>query len=348
MRKTNINLFIIAICCFSFISLSCQWLMPGPELPISLGTKLPPGKSINLDNYKKIVEIAQWHPETYAGYISVISTSPDGKYVATGFGNGSYSIFDLKTGVLAYQKHYTADTDHGAIRVIEFIIDSDKIFLGYDDGFTALCQIDGTVIWETYTSLGVNHASILGNTVAIASSFYIYFISLEDGKIINEIILGTGVEFISEKQFILGTLKGHVELWQFDPLLFLSTIDKGNENSTTILLSNNKEIILAHSDNDRASGDVRIIRAQDGTYTYITALWASMWITDIVFSPDSEIIATASFRDTGIQLWRASDGYPISRLLGHTMSVNALAFSPDGKNIISGGHDGTIRVWGIP
>jgi WD40 repeat protein len=73
-----------------------------------------------------------------------------------------------------------------------------------------------------------------------------------------------------------------------------------------------------------------------------------MWITDIAFSPDSEIIATASLRDAAIQLWRASDGYPLSRLLGHTMSIEALAFSPDGKKLISGGYDGTIRVWGIP
>ncbi|KAF9456289.1 hypothetical protein BDZ94DRAFT_1315293 [Collybia nuda] len=48
-----------------------------------------------------------------------------------------------------------------------------------------------------------------------------------------------------------------------------------------------------------------------------------------------------------IHLW-ADDGthlkYPIS---GHTEKVSSVAFSPDGKNILSGSHDGTIRMWNV-
>lgn len=35
-------------------------------------------------------------------------------------------------------------------------------------------------------------------------------------------------------------------------------------------------------------------------------------------------------------------------LKGHTTHVNSVAFSPDGKRIVSGASDGTVRIWEYP
>ncbi|GIK65828.1 MAG: hypothetical protein BroJett018_36220 [Chloroflexota bacterium] len=69
-------------------------------------------------------------------------------------------------------------------------------------------------------------------------------------------------------------------------------------------------------------------------------------ITDIEFSPDGLLIATAS-EDSTISLWDAITGEEIIILLGHTAPVNSLAFSPDGSLLVSGSDDRSLRVWDL-
>ena len=45
-----------------------------------------------------------------------------------------------------------------------------------------------------------------------------------------------------------------------------------------------------------------------------------------------------------MRLWRA--GRWESRVLrGHAASVDGVAFAPDGRHVVSGARDGTLRVW---
>jgi WD40 repeat protein len=76
-------------------------------------------------------------------------------------------------------------------------------------------------------------------------------------------------------------------------------------------------------------------------------------IWNIAFSPDGRSLAVAegdlTHWDTPqphvVKIWDVESRQLTARLEGHISSVRALAFSPDGSTLLSGGDDRTIRLW---
>jgi WD40 repeat protein len=79
----------------------------------------------------------------------------------------------------------------------------------------------------------------------------------------------------------------------------------------------------------------------------------------LAFSPDGHLLAAGGGRcddwdkkstdpkDHGVALCPINDEEPLTTLTGHTRPVLALAFSRDGRWLVTGGEDHTIRVWEV-
>ena len=50
-------------------------------------------------------------------------------------------------------------------------------------------------------------------------------------------------------------------------------------------------------------------------------------------------------REKSVRMWDASTGSEFKELKGHTNFVTLVAFSPNGKHIVSGSDDNSVRVW---
>jgi WD40 repeat protein len=70
----------------------------------------------------------------------------------------------------------------------------------------------------------------------------------------------------------------------------------------------------------------------------------SGWVRSIAFSPDGEVLASAS-SDRTLKLWDYETGDCLRTYTGHQSSVYSIAFSSTGDLIVSGSGDCTVKLW---
>jgi hypothetical protein len=67
----------------------------------------------------------------------------------------------------------------------------------------------------------------------------------------------------------------------------------------------------------------------------------------VAFSPDGRWLAAASGTDGRVMLWDWQWGRLAATLPAHTQYVTDLAFSPDGRQLLTAGADGPVKLWDV-
>jgi WD40 repeat protein len=102
-------------------------------------------------------------------------------------------------------------------------------------------------------------------------------------------------------------------------------------------------------------GKTKLYSAQTGEFLgEIGETPAKAQLYSLAFSPDSHRLLLgyrdhsneeASNRGNVAHLWDINDGKLISALEGHSEGIISLAFSPDGRQILTGSYDNSARLW---
>ena len=157
------------------------------------------------------------------------------------------------------------------------------------------------------------------------------------------------------KKLLSGTMGGKVQMWDTEtgvelaPFLAGQDIDKATKRdpdkmsvsvryrdpiTTFAFSSDSTQIAVGSEQKIRLLGSSKQPRLKAVPYG----------TQSLAFSPDDTVLL-AGFRNGGIELFDLTIGEKINTLNGHTATVEALVFSPDGKTLVSTGQDGTILVW---
>ena len=290
-------------------------------------------------------------PEQLTGHASKVNTvafSPDGSLIASAGADRSIKIWDPRTGEMRSElsgalasvnsvafspggQAIASAGDNGKVLIWDLASGQPRELVGHDarvkvncvaynpaaPAVVATASDDGTArVWEVASRKELQQLN--GHTGPITSVAY-----SPDGDAIATVG--------ADKQ---------VRIW-----------DAGTGNGRTPPLSNSRPVTAMAYSPRRASA--RMVTVDEGATVRIWDLTSRRYqepeeghedsVCAVAFRLDGSAFATAS-DDQTILIWDAATGRPVKRLRGHRGPVSSVAYRGDGT-IVSGGRDGTVRVW---
>jgi WD40 repeat protein len=112
------------------------------------------------------------------------------------------------------------------------------------------------------------------------------------------------------------------------------------------LSPDNRCLYLARSDSSNSRYSIQCLDLGTGKELWQTEPQRDSGLSTMAISPDGRVLASGSgSEDTTIRVWDTATGRLLRPLDGHTGWVCKLAFSRDGRRLISAATDQSIRFW---
>jgi WD40 repeat protein len=264
---------------------------------------------------------------------------PDGQQIITYSWDGAFRVWDLETGKQVGEKW--EDKDRGAA-TIAISPGGKKIASGSKDGAVKLWNIDTGKVFKTWTGHTkkvrcVSWSPDGGRVVSGSIDGTIRVWDVQSGKTIlgpikaTDDFLGVLAACYSPDAKMIATGGTRLKIWDANSGESLKSF--AVHSGCLAWTSDGKTLIAELSKIDTATWTVRAPVCED-------------FVDTISVSPNDHILASTTYLDMTAQLWNLETNQPIGTPLHHQNVVDSVAFSADGKFLVTN-CDYHIYTWDV-
>lgn len=291
----------------------------------------------------------QWLLESYSKRISTVAVSPDSKQLASGSEDGIIELWDTTTG----QCQWTIEGHKSDINSVAFSPNGCRLASNspYDtniklwDTITGQCQQKLEIQSKWYNSI---LSFVPDGSQVILSSDYddctIEFLDITTGQC-QRTLTGCScwvdsIAFSPDgRQMASAYWDNIVKLWNVATGECQGTLKGHNESVKSLAFSPNGHLIASASEDST----IKLWSIATGQYQRTIEEEDNDSVKLLAFSPNKRQLISSSSENT-IRLWDVATGECQQTLKGHSRSIDAIAFSPDGRQLALSSRD-AVTLW---
>lgn len=311
---------------------------------------------------KELVAVMGEHRGRQGGTVSSVAWSRDGRLIASGGSSGLVRLWDPKTMVL---RELLGHSSH--VYAIAFDPATKRLAAAGSDGTIRLWDVSGPksapgpLLKASSTALYALAFSPDGNRLVVGGhDTTIYLFDLSEPKPGNPTTIPTGKGEITGLAFApRGDLLyssdngGLVRLWDMTGAQPTERSQfEAHPKGVACLAIDLKGQTLATGS---ADGTIATWRLGTGKPARAGQVQHAGGVRALAFSPGGGTLASAG-NDRTTVLWDLTKSPPVKRAVcegkkgpfdGHIGAVQAVAFDPQGRELVTGGADWTVRIWSL-